>query len=140
MNARLGDVSGGKLPSQLLDHDRRPLTVEALPRGDQVQWRSKVIAERHGTFLQWTLYRLVAVLPANREADLFARGIVPTSGYFARSTCKLSHLPLSGPFLGTRILAFPCPCRRGIGGQATNNPWRTEFLPTTLTCTHALQM
>jgi hypothetical protein len=48
MDARPGDVSGGKLIPQLMDDDRRPLAVELFPRGDLVQRRSKVIAQRHG--------------------------------------------------------------------------------------------
>jgi hypothetical protein len=80
MDARFGNISGWKLLSQLLDDDRRPLTVEALPRGDQVQWRSKVIAERHDKFLQPTFYRLLAVVLASQEGDFFSRGIGRISG------------------------------------------------------------
>ena len=67
MNARLGNISRRKLLTQLLNDHRRPLPVEALPRGDQVQWRSKVIAERHGKFLPPPFYRLLAAMPASRE-------------------------------------------------------------------------
>jgi len=51
MNARLRNISGWKLFTQVLNDNRRPLTVEALPRGFQIQWRPKVIAERHDKFL-----------------------------------------------------------------------------------------
>ena len=57
MDARLGDISRRESLSQLLNDHRRPLAVEALPRGDQVQWRSEVIAERHDDSLQPAFYR-----------------------------------------------------------------------------------
>src|SRR5437868_15527306 len=50
-----------------LDH-----LVGGFPRGDQVQWWSKVIAERHHKFLQPTFYRLLAVVLAKSRI----RGLV----------------------------------------------------------------
>src|SRR4051812_48420544 len=70
MNARLGNVPGRKQLMQVLNDNRRPLPVETLPRGDQVQWRSKVIAERHDKFLSPILSASRGRARAQIEADL----------------------------------------------------------------------
>jgi hypothetical protein len=95
--------------------------VEALPRGDQVQWRSKVIAERHDKFLQPTFYRLLAVVLAGQEGDFFSRDIGRISGYFARSACQFFISTLPGSLLGIRLLAFPCSGRGVIPAKGVTS-------------------
>jgi hypothetical protein len=59
VDARLGNVASRKQLTQVLNDDHWPTTVEALPRGEQIQRRSKMIAERHDQFLYPTFYRLL---------------------------------------------------------------------------------
>jgi hypothetical protein len=93
--------------------------VETLPRGDQIQWWPKMIAERHASFLESTFYRLLVFMVAGPGPDFLPRSIGAILFFLAPRRLTTAIIPRPPMPIRTRLdgsgtLATPTSAARTV--------------------------